>query len=118
MAALFLPALRLGAEPELAARLHELASWPARDGADGAARTPAPPDAAPGQDAATRTPTTWPRSRPPSHQVERAGALAGLRDLVASERRVTMCGLPGVGKTSLAAAAGPGAGGRAARCAG
>ena len=41
---------------------------------------------------------------PPSHQVGRTATLGELRDLIAAERRVVMCGLPGVGKTSLAAA--------------
>jgi tetratricopeptide (TPR) repeat protein/transcriptional regulator with XRE-family HTH domain len=106
VAALFLPALRLGAEPELAARLHELAIAAHRGGAGGAGPgPPAPPDAAPDRDAASPDADDLAAiPAPPSHQVERAGALAGLRDLVASERRVTMCGLPGVGKTSLAAA--------------
>jgi ATP/maltotriose-dependent transcriptional regulator MalT/DNA-binding XRE family transcriptional regulator len=101
VAALFLPALRLGSEPELAARLHELAVsahdgpvpgyQPERD---------ATPNVAPGGDAAdlAAIPSL------PSHYVERAAALGELRDLLASERAVVMSGLPGVGKTSLAAA--------------
>jgi ATP/maltotriose-dependent transcriptional regulator MalT/DNA-binding XRE family transcriptional regulator len=101
VAALFLPALRLGSEPELAARLHELAVsahdrpvpgyQPERD---------APPTVAPGGDAADLA--AIPSS--PSHYIERAAALGELRDLLASERAVVMSGLPGVGKTSLAAA--------------
>ncbi len=101
VAALFLPALRLGSEPELAARLHELAVsardvpvpgyQPERD---------APPTMAPGGDAAdlAAIPSL------PSHYIERAAALGELRDLLASERSVVISGLPGVGKTSLAAA--------------
>ena len=101
VAALFLPALRLGSEPELAARLHELAVsardvpvpgyLPERD---------ASPTVAPGGDAAdlAAIPSL------PSHYVERAAALGELRDLLASERSVLISGLPGVGKTSLAAA--------------
>ena len=94
VAALFLPALRLSAEPELAARLHELAVA-ARSGAP-----PATPETVPGARAAdlAAIPSL------PSHHVERAGALGGLHELIAADRCVVMSGLPGVGKTSLAAA--------------
>ena len=40
----------------------------------------------------------------PSHHVERAEALGELHELIAADRCVVMSGLPGVGKTSLAAA--------------
>ncbi len=101
VAALFLPALRLGAEPELAARLHELAVR-ARNGAqpDSGPERAASPGVAHGVNAADLAAIPV----PPSHHVERTAALAGLRDLLAAERRVVMSGLPGVGKTSLAAA--------------
>jgi len=109
IAALFLPALSLGAEPELAARLTELAvlARSARPEGLAAARTapppppPAPPPPAPGAHAADLAAIP----SPPSHYVERAGALAQLDDHLAAERRILMCGLPGIGKTSLAAAA-------------
>jgi tetratricopeptide (TPR) repeat protein/transcriptional regulator with XRE-family HTH domain len=108
VAALFLPALRLGAEPELAARLHELAVL-ARSpdaGSDASETGPVeaadpaaggrPDDAARAADAAALPP-------PPSHQVQRPAALALLRGRVAADRRVLLTGLPGTGKTSLAA---------------
>jgi ATP/maltotriose-dependent transcriptional regulator MalT/DNA-binding XRE family transcriptional regulator len=86
VAALFLPALRLGTEPALAARLHELAVI-ARGGQSGAH---------PGDLAAIPA--------APSHYIERRAALAELRDRLAADQRVLMRGLPGMGKTSLAAA--------------
>jgi tetratricopeptide (TPR) repeat protein/transcriptional regulator with XRE-family HTH domain len=97
VAALFLPALRLGAEPELAARLHELAVL-ARGGLAGrqSGGESAPPAAHLADLAAIPA--------PPSHCVDRVAALAQLRDLLGAERHVQMCGLPGMGKTSLAAA--------------
>jgi ATP/maltotriose-dependent transcriptional regulator MalT/DNA-binding XRE family transcriptional regulator len=105
VAALFLPALRLGAEPELAARLHELAIL-ARGGGAGEdrSRPAAAPDGAPDAGPGPRPGDLAAIPDPPSHQVERAGALGHLREVMASERLVTLCGLPGVGKTSLAAA--------------
>jgi transcriptional regulator with XRE-family HTH domain len=92
VAALFLPALRLGSEPELAARLHELA-LSARDGPvpgylpeRAAPATTAP--AGDGVDLAA-VPSL------PSHYVERPAALAELRELLAAERRVVISGCPG-----------------------
>ena len=102
MAALFLPALRLGPEPELAARLHELA-LSARDGPVPGylPERAAPATTAPAGDAVdlAAVPSL------PRHYVERPAALAELRELLAAERRVVISGVPGVGKTSLAAAA-------------
>jgi ATP/maltotriose-dependent transcriptional regulator MalT/DNA-binding XRE family transcriptional regulator len=108
VAALFLPALRLGHEPELAARLHELAVEARKRAASASPpEPPAPPGAAP------RTASAGPPTdagdlaavpSTPSHHVQRTAALADLRDLIGAERRVLMSGLPGVGKTSLAAA--------------
>lgn len=120
IAALFLPALRLGGEPDLAARLHELAvlsrtadgpgrSGPGRSDADpaaGAAGPSAGDPAEPGQDsrAAARAADLAALPPPPSHHVPRAGALGLLRRRVAADRRVLLTGLPGTGKTSLTAA--------------
>ena len=100
VAALFLPALRLAAEPELAARLHELAVAARGGMAPGTASPPATPETVPGARAAdlAAIPSL------PSHHVERAGALGELHELIAADRCVVMSGLPGVGKTSLAAA--------------
>ena len=101
VAALFLPALRLGSEPELAARLHELA-LSARDGpVPGSLPQRAAPGAvAPAGDAVdlAAIPSL------PSHYVERRAAGAELRELLGAERRVVISGVPGAGKTSLAAA--------------
>jgi len=100
VAALFLPALRLAAEPELAARLHELAVAARGGVAPGTRSPPASPETVPGARAAdlAAIPSL------PSHHVERAGALSELHELIAADRCVVMSGLPGVGKTSLAAA--------------
>jgi ATP/maltotriose-dependent transcriptional regulator MalT len=98
VAALFLPALELDEEPRLAARLLELAAS-ARTGAAGGPAGPgvasAGGDAAPADGAAVPA--------PPPHQVERSGELEQLRSRLAEERCVVLCGLPGMGKTSLAA---------------
>jgi ATP/maltotriose-dependent transcriptional regulator MalT len=96
VAALFLPALRLGAEPELAARLHELAVL-ARSGPTARQAAAAAPPAARLADLAAIP-------APPSYCVDRPVMLAQLRDLLRAERHVQLCGLPGMGKTSLAAA--------------
>jgi ATP/maltotriose-dependent transcriptional regulator MalT len=79
LAALFVPALGLDREPTLAERLLALAA--SRD-------TTAGPPGVP---------------EPPPHPVLRAGVLAELRHRLATERRVAVCGLPGMGKTTLAA---------------
>jgi tetratricopeptide (TPR) repeat protein/transcriptional regulator with XRE-family HTH domain len=110
IAALFLPALRLGGEPELAARLHELAVLSRtadstdRSGPDPAAAVAAGPAEPGADDQAARAADVAALPPPPSHHVERSGALALLRRRVAADRRVLLTGLPGTGKTSLAAA--------------
>lgn len=98
VAAIFLPALRLGAEPELAARLYELAVLLHRR-QSGEEPQPGHPDVRHGAQAADLA--AIPAS--PTHQVERAAVLAELRRCLGAERRVLMCGFPGMGKTSLAA---------------
>jgi len=83
LAALFVPALGLDREPALAARLLELA---ARRG-----RASGPPSGSVGIPAL------------PSRAVVRAGVLSELRQRLTGERRVAVCGLPGMGKTTVAA---------------
>ena len=122
IAALFLPALRLGGEPDLAARLHELAVLArTADSTDrsGTGRSDGGPDQAAaaagpvagdraerGQDgqAAARAADVAALPPPPSHHIARAGALGLLGGRVAADRRVLLTGLPGTGKTSLTAA--------------
>jgi ATP/maltotriose-dependent transcriptional regulator MalT len=80
LAALFVPALGLDREPRLAAQLLDLAGGRRRE-------------------------TGFPVDIPdlPPHAVVREGVLAELRRRLAAERRVAVCGLPGMGKTTLAA---------------
>ncbi|HEY2549844.1 MAG TPA: helix-turn-helix domain-containing protein [Streptosporangiaceae bacterium] len=107
VAALFLPALRLSAEPELAARLHELAlaaAGQARQPPGPARRAPSQASQQPdGRGGAGDPEDLAAIPAPPSHHVERAGALAELRGRLAAEQRLLVCGLPGTGKTALAA---------------
>jgi transcriptional regulator with XRE-family HTH domain/tetratricopeptide (TPR) repeat protein len=114
VAALFLPALRLGEEPALAARLLELAAS-ARAGAAVAEPVEAP-EAAVGipprqagrgagiavEDLAAFGPFD-PVPAPPPYLIERPMALRRLQDRLEAEGCVVLCGLPGMGKTSLAA---------------
>lgn len=86
LAALFVPALGLANDPAAANRLLDLAKR--------ARGTEAPPIVDP---ATPRIPV------PPAHLVARPDALAGLRDLLAAEHLVVVRGLPGTGKTTLAA---------------
>jgi ATP/maltotriose-dependent transcriptional regulator MalT len=98
VAAIFLPALRLGAEPELAARLYELAAAP-RGRQPAEQPQPGHPDGRHGAQTADLAAIP----APPTQQVDRAAVLAELRRCLGAERRVLMCGRPGMGKTSLAA---------------
>jgi ATP/maltotriose-dependent transcriptional regulator MalT len=91
VAALFGPALRLAGQPAVARRLVELAKRARRP-------APEPVSAATTADLAEIPP-------PPAHAVHRAELLDRLVALLAAERRVVIGGLPGVGKTTLAAAA-------------
>jgi tetratricopeptide (TPR) repeat protein len=93
-AALFVPALRLPPQSDLAGRLVELAGA-ARD----AARDPRPRTAPIDAGLLESVPS------PPAAAVERSGRLAELTALLAAERGVVVTGLPGMGKTTLAAAA-------------
>src|SRR6266540_38709 len=96
--ALFVPALDLQHEPELATRLLELAA---------AAREPlSHADSAP-----LRQPTTADLlgnleaiPLPPTCEVPRLGALQPLRQQLANERVVAVCAMAGMGKTALMAA--------------
>lgn len=83
VAALFVPALRLAKQSAAGRRLVELA------------RSARRPMAFP-----IETPDIPP---PPAHHVPRPDPLARLAGLLAAERRVVVAGLPGVGKTTLAA---------------
>jgi ATP/maltotriose-dependent transcriptional regulator MalT len=114
VAALFLPALRLSDEPELASRLLELAAE-ARTGRRRGRSTGLdhPGPAAAGQTGADRAPGL---PRPtgvrrldlaaapaaPRHLVDRPAALARLRTRLDAERLVVLSGLAGMGKTTLA----------------
>jgi tetratricopeptide (TPR) repeat protein len=92
VAALFLPALRLGGEPALARRLVALARHAARH------RGTAPAAEAPAAEDLVEVPPQ------PHHAVSRGEALARLGALLDTERCVVVSGLAGVGKTTLAAA--------------
>ncbi len=85
VAALFVPALDLGREPQLAARLIELAS-----------------PSAPTQPDPSRRGESIPQPAP--NEVARLDLLARLKRRLIEERCVALVGLPGVGKTTLASA--------------
>lgn len=85
VAALFVPALDLGREPHLAARLIELATPSAPAQAEIAPLSEAIPQPAP-------------------NEVARLEVFARSRRRLIDERCVALCGLPGVGKTTLASA--------------
>jgi tetratricopeptide (TPR) repeat protein/transcriptional regulator with XRE-family HTH domain len=109
LAALFVPALGLERDQALAARLLELAAEargevrPAAPGAQAPAvgharaaqQAPAEPAEVPELDAIPA---------PPRDAVPRTGILTELRERLASDRAVVVLGLPGMGKTTLAAA--------------
>jgi tetratricopeptide (TPR) repeat protein len=84
LAALFIPALRLERQPDLAARLLALA-----ERAQPSRRAPAPGYGVP---------------LPAPHLVPRPEVVAALTTLMNTQRVVVVCGLPGAGKTTLVAA--------------
>jgi len=99
LAALFVPALGIEDDPGLAARLLALA-------AAARARRPAAGEP-PAAEAAPAAPAAVPLEPIPAaapHEVPRPRALARLADRLGAERRLALCGLPGAGKTTLAAA--------------
>jgi transcriptional regulator with XRE-family HTH domain/DNA polymerase III delta prime subunit len=100
VAALFLPALRLVDEPELADRLMELAAA-ARSGRR-RGRPPADLPATARTAARRRDLVAGPA--PPPHLVNRPAVLGRLRARLAAERLVVLSGLAGTGKTTLAGA--------------
>jgi ATP/maltotriose-dependent transcriptional regulator MalT len=108
VAALFVPSLGLAGEPELASRLHALAQA-ARDARTAASARTAPgpgPDGGdrPGPGATFHPDDLASIPAAPRPWVARPAAAARLRDRLAQGRRVLVCGPPGIGKTTLAAA--------------
>ena len=102
VAALFVPSLGLSGEPELASRLHALAQA-ARDARN--RPVPGPADDDQRRDGiATHPDDLAAIPAVPQPCVARPDATAQLRDRLAGARRVLVCGPPGVGKTTLAAA--------------
>ncbi len=82
VAALFVPALDLTHDSVLAARLIELAANGTTATHSDLVGEPIPPA--------------------PAHHIPRAGAFARARARLADEHRLALCGLPGIGKTTLA----------------
>jgi ATP/maltotriose-dependent transcriptional regulator MalT len=111
VAALFLQALGLSEDPDLATRLQDLAKAARAQAQSAQAPTPAhglalPP---PGPRDAAGSGQPWPDPEdlvaippPPEPSVDRAGTAARLRTRLASQSCVMLCGQPGVGKTALA----------------
>jgi ATP/maltotriose-dependent transcriptional regulator MalT len=97
--ALFLDALNLRGESQLKERFLELASTArAQPGLADTTLTPAAQGTA---DPCTEDLEAIPA--PPRHTVVRTRLLADLRKRLTSEHSIVICGLPGVGKTTLAA---------------
>src|SRR5215470_6761721 len=104
VAALFLPALGLANEPELAAKLHRLAETARTSSHPGP--TPIGPGAGPGHRGAVSSAIADDLAdipAAPQPNVHRAAEAAELADRLAAQRRVLITGPPGMGKTSLAA---------------
>ena len=102
VAALFVSALGLSGEPELASRLHALA-LAARDSRERPG--PGPVDEGERREgAATHADDLAAIPAAPRPCVPRPAAAAGLRGRLAEVGRVLVCGPPGAGKTTLAAA--------------
>jgi ATP/maltotriose-dependent transcriptional regulator MalT len=104
LAALFVPALGLEREPRLAGRLLELAAQARGDRpAHGQPTRPAGARGGPGGWPGGDGVGSEPVPPPPPHPVTRHRLLAELRERLAGERRVAVCGLAGMGKTTLMA---------------
>ena len=93
VAALFVPALDLGHESALAARLIDLTTSAPSPSLDIAGNS------TPHSDTAMMLEPIPPRV---SHAIARTRVLARVHDRLAQTRRIALCGLPGVGKTTLA----------------
>jgi len=102
VAALFVPSLGLSGEPELASRLHALAQG-ARDARNRADQGPADDDQR-RNGAATHPDDLAAIPAAPQPCVARPAAAVQLRDRLAGVSRLLVCGPPGTGKTTLAAA--------------
>jgi ATP/maltotriose-dependent transcriptional regulator MalT/DNA-binding XRE family transcriptional regulator len=94
LSALFVPALRLQREPELAARLLALAAQARGESDPG--RTLSAPAGMPHE-------PLEPIPAEPAAGVARVAALMRLRAALANDKSVVLCGLAGAGKTALAA---------------
>jgi tetratricopeptide (TPR) repeat protein len=96
VAALFVPSLALHDNPEVAARLHALACAARGDAhaVNSAAKSAPRPDPA----------DLLAIPAPPRPDIERPGTVAQLRGRLMSDRCVLVCGPPGTGKTTIAAA--------------
>jgi ATP/maltotriose-dependent transcriptional regulator MalT len=93
LAALFVPALGLDREPQLAAQLLELAAEAHGDQVGDETRGLGDGPA----DGREHIPPS------PLHPVARVRVLTELRERLVAERRVAVCGLPGTGKTTVVA---------------
>jgi ATP/maltotriose-dependent transcriptional regulator MalT len=106
VAAVFVPALDLAHEPEWAARLVELAEAARLERRDAElanlASSASTPELAPPEVGALEPPEAIPAPTP--HEVPRPRLVARLHARLVAERCVMLCGLPGMGKTTLAAA--------------
>ena len=102
VAALFVPSLGLSGEPELASRLHALAQG-ARDARNRPGQEQADDDQR-RNGAATHPDDLAAIPAAPQPCVARTAAAAQLRDRLAGVSRLLVCGPPGTGKTTLAAA--------------
>jgi ATP/maltotriose-dependent transcriptional regulator MalT len=105
VAALFVPSLRLSGEPEVAGRLHALAQ-DARNtqGRAGVATDGAATDGAATEGAATHPDDLAAIPAAPQPHITRPAVAGRLRERLDESHHVLVCGPPGAGKTTLAAA--------------